>query len=699
MARKSHRDPVHGKLLDAWVSPRTAGQPVGCIATSYTFSPELFEEECLSRFCQLESDPQQDGIAYILEREEKMAQLQCAAALVDQHHCIGARNLRWDMLCIRPQRGILHAKVSLLVWTEVVRLIVSSANLTEDGYRRNREVFGVLDWRRGEETPSACLGEFLDYLATIVALWRPGSGLDGPAARCLALLRHTEELVAGWEAEAPRPGRRPVQVSPVLAGPGRQDALSRLGELLPSSRPPDEARVCSPFFDPPGAGNAPAQALWGRLRLRGRARVEFRVEATEDGGTGAFLLQAPQSLLSQQPPGRPVSTTVTRAVESRRSAETPSDGADTVADMLRPLHAKAMWLANDEAVVYMAGSSNFTSAGLGIGRTVNLEANLAYAVDGLRHPEARRHLEESFPPGRPFPRDAELRWQEEVQGEESAEPEYLPLPPAFGAAIYECNPSGRPRIRFIFDDTPPAGFAVLGESDGPLFLSPGDLTGDGPPWEICKAWAEKQPPMGFWVTWQDAVGRAWWPVNVASARCLPPPEELHCLPLEVLIEILTSARPMHRILAGHIARRHNCVPHDAPLVDPHKKVDTARFLLQRTRRVSWALTALRRRLQRPTPTRECLDWRLRGPVGVVAVAEALQREARSADERRFLLAELLLELHRTVPETAPNCLSAEEVGLAIQDLLGELARELATERHTRTPIDRYVADVLEAIGA
>jgi len=699
MARKSHGDPVYGKLLDAWVAPRAAGRPVGCIATSYTFSPELFEEECLSRFCQLESDPHHDGIAYLLEREEKMAQLQCAAALVDQHHCVGARNLRWDMLCIRPQRGILHAKVSLLVWTEVVRLIVSSANLTEDGYRRNREVFGVLDWRRGEEARATCLGEFLGYLGGIVALWRPGSGPAGPAARCLALLRHTEELVGGWEAEAGRSSRRPVQVFPVLVEPGGQDALSRLGELLPSSRPPDEARVCSPFFDPPGTSNAPTRALWGRLRLRGRAHVEFRVEATEDGGTGALLLQAPHSLLSQQPPGRPVSTTVTRAVDGRRPARAADDGADAVVDALRPLHAKAVWLANDEAVVYMAGSSNFTSAGLGIGRTANLEANLAYAVDGRRHPEARRHLEESFPPGRPFPRDAELRWQEEVQSEESAEAECLPLPPAFGAAIYERDASDRPQVRFILDDSPPAGFAVLGESDGCLFLSPGDLTGDGPPWDICRAWPTERPPTGFWVIWQEIAGKAWWPVNVDCPRCLPPPEELNCLPLEVLIDILTSARPMHRVLAGHIARRQGSVTHDAPVVDPHKKVDTARFLLQRTRRVSWALTALRERLQHPAPTRECLDWRLRGPVGVVAVAEALQREARSADERRFLLAELLLELHRTVPEQAPSCLSAEEVRLAVRDLLDELARELATERHTRTPIDRYVADVLEAIGA
>jgi hypothetical protein len=34
----------------------------------------------------------------------------------------------------------------LLHWQNLVRLIIASANLTEDGYRRNLEVFGVLDY-------------------------------------------------------------------------------------------------------------------------------------------------------------------------------------------------------------------------------------------------------------------------------------------------------------------------------------------------------------------------------------------------------------------------------------------------------------------------------------------------------------------------------------------------------------------------
>ena len=103
----------------------------------------FFEEECLGRFLQLETHPGEDGPLYLVEREEKLSQVICAAALVDQHHCKGFRSLRWDLLSARLSGSVLHAKVVLLHWSNLIRLIVTSANLTEDGYRRNQEVFGV----------------------------------------------------------------------------------------------------------------------------------------------------------------------------------------------------------------------------------------------------------------------------------------------------------------------------------------------------------------------------------------------------------------------------------------------------------------------------------------------------------------------------------------------------------------------------
>src|SRR5690242_17193925 len=100
MKKDKPNKPGYARLLDAWIAPDIAGEPIGCIATSFTFSPALFETECLGRFLQLETNPEEDGPAYLIEREEKLSQLTCAAALVDQHYACGekgvARSLRWD---------------------------------------------------------------------------------------------------------------------------------------------------------------------------------------------------------------------------------------------------------------------------------------------------------------------------------------------------------------------------------------------------------------------------------------------------------------------------------------------------------------------------------------------------------------------------------------------------------------------------
>lgn len=109
-----------------------------------------------------------------------------------------------------------------------------------------------------------------------------------------------------------------------------------------------------------------------------------------------------------------------------------------------------------------------------------------------------------------------------------------------------------------------------------------------------------------------------------------------------------------------------------PEVDPPKKVDTSQFLLQRSRRVYWALRSLRERLQRPVPNDHCLQWRLYGPVGVMAVAKALQREGQSDDEQAFLLSELALEIHRVSPQYAAGCLPPTAVREALRDVVSEL---------------------------
>ena len=671
MSKEQSRQPGWGKILDAWIPPEDAGEPIGCVATSFTFSPVLFEEECLSRFLQLETDATEDGPAYLVEREEKLSQCY-AAALVDQHHARGVRSLRWDLLPARLPRGILHAKVSLLLWSRCARLIVASANLTEDGYRRNHEVFGALDYLDGSDAPLPVLDEVVALLREAVGYASPLASMSSPAiTRWNGFLDHVSTATRNWgSAEAPRRLNTPRAFA-VLTGPARPSAFATLRERWPDNGPPDSAFVVSPFFDPPEAPNEPAKQLWTLLKQRGDASVEFQVTAEEVPGEKAILLHAPKTVLDAEPSSR----SGTETIISRLKLE---DG--------RPLHAKCLWLQNDRVVLHMIGSSNFTSAGMGVGKAQNLEANLAFTVS-QQNKAASKAFENAWLPAEEIPDDLERRWlPRRDEGEDSALANLPPLPKEFDQATYGCDKQQRGFVEFTFNGTPPAGWTLFAEDDREPFLRENAWQVQDSQTQLRLLWTRDRAPSGFRVSWAAAEGCAWWPVNVLASDALPPPAELRNLPLEVLIEILTSAKPLHQALQRWLRRQEDGQRHDdGPILDPHKRVDTSAFLLQRTRRVSDALTDLRHRLERSFATEQSLGWRLRGPVGVMALAQAIGKEARSEQERSFLLTELCLELARVKPQTLPGSLAAKRVRTALREIAQEIRATISQDALANFP--------------
>jgi hypothetical protein len=661
--RRRDETPGHARLLDAWTPPPGAGEALGCVATSYTFSPVFFEEECLGRFVGLETDAAEDGAAFLVEREEKFAQLVCAAALVDQRHARGLRSLRWDLLAVRLLQGIQHSKVSLLLWTGAARLIIASANLTEDGYRRNHEVFGVLDFAPGSGAPLPALHGTLDFLAAAVRFADPAEASAGPAARrWLAFLDRVRAATQAWGVEEPARGAT-VRVAVAFTGPGRPSLLDQVRERWPAATPPESAWVVSPFFDPPEAVNAPAQAVWPLLRRRGRVSVCYAVTAEDDAADGAVLLHAPESL-RWAPPGRE------DAVRFERLK----------ADEHRPLHAKCLWLEGPEWLLYACGSSNWTSAGLGVGKVKNLEANLVYAVHHARDPEARNACDAAWLGHAPILQPTRFLPQPCTDEDAPCGDELL-LPAAFGTATLARQGDGALALELTFHGEPPDGWIARAEEEDETLASDAAWREAEQPAMLRVPWPEeRRPPAALRVSWKGAAGSAWWPVNIRDGAALPPPAELRALPLDVLADLLTSAQPLHLALARWLRQRAEAPATDgAPLLDPHRRVDTSQFLLQRTRRVSWALAGLRARLERPAASHEALVWRLRGPVGALALADAIRREARSEDERAFLLAELLLELARVRPSTMPGGVSAQQAKAAVRALIAELRARLAEE--------------------
>jgi len=684
-----------GKLLDAWDPPENAGNPVGCVATSFTFDPVFFEDECLGRFLQMESNIDEHGPIYLIEREEKLAEVKCAAVLVDAHHCKGDRSLRWDLLSARVPGAILHAKITILQWTKFIRIIVASANMTKDGYRRNQEIFGYLDYYPGSDTPIEVMNGITEFLNEAVSYSEAEVDEESPAIRrWLDFLRGASEAIQEWGAEKQPPGRAGMKAYPLLIGPGRSTIFDQVSDYWPGKSPLDYASVTSPFFDSPGSSNKPAQALWSSLKQRGSVEVTYNITAEEITGEDALLLHAPRELLEATPRGRSdVETNFTRIHEL--VGDEPA---------FRPLHLKNLWLSNKYWVSHIVGSSNFTSAGYGLSRSPNLEANIFYIAPVKHGSTEFKMMQKSLPEGEDIEldQDLEIRWQAKPEeGEDSPDTSMISLPMFFRRAVYLFN-SGDPLIDLRFFGSSQTGWKLRLIGDYETFFDETQWTEKGRPEQISLNWTKNRPPSGFEVTWEGCRGSAWWPVNVDRPASLPPPDELKDLPLDALISILTTARPLHQAMRVWLNREGQAGDSFERFVDPHdphRRVDTSAFLLQRTRRVSWALSALRKKLERPVVTEESLEWRLHGPIGVEAVAKAISKEASSDEERAFLLTELALELARVRPRTAPGFLPSNKVKDKIDNVIVELREQVIKSSTKATKsMKAYIQEAIKEIA-
>src|SRR5690606_4725916 len=82
------------------------------------------------------------------------------------------RSLRVEIepVALGPKRA-LHAKVLLCLYENAIRLIVGSANLTEPGYRRNREAVAVLTASENQATHAALIAGAVREMGQLLQPW------------------------------------------------------------------------------------------------------------------------------------------------------------------------------------------------------------------------------------------------------------------------------------------------------------------------------------------------------------------------------------------------------------------------------------------------------------------------------------------------------------------------------------------------
>lgn len=654
MAKRKTEAPGQARLLDAWVPPSNAGDPYGCFATSYTFDSAFFEEECLGRFAGVRSGSSEAEreLEWIIECEERFSQIR-AAVLVDKDHCRGPRSPRWDLLCARADRksGIMHAKVSLLIWARHMRLIVASANLTKPGYRQNKEVFLTLEAGRELPLDRQAWPEALEYLKVLLTL---GGPKDHPGVIKMAeLIREAEKRLALLAKTAPEADRN-IRIHGI--GAGRESLFRHMKDRWKEANGVvRDICVISPFYDPSDFKAAPViKELWDLSSERGEVNLALSAPLERDKERGD-VIAAPAAW----------------GVSFRKSGEVEINGVEPVdkeSQERRPLHAKAVFLENEQWMLSVVGSANMTAAGTGLSAAPNWEA---VASTLTRYgPEAAecRHINKAYD-ALAGELVADPVFEAPAQDDSDEAAEGVALPDAFEMALYR-KAGGGAEIELSLRPGTPAGW-TLAIPGGERLCGEPEWRAAGSPAKWAFPWVSPAAPSGFDVEWTDSKGNAWLPVCVANGSDLPPPAVLRELTLEQLIQILTTARPLAATAAAILGKRLAGPKLDVQL-DPHRRVDVSGHLIPKTRRISAAMAAMRRRLSEPAANAESLAWRLDGHFGVRALLQAVDREWEGAEERAFFRAELCLELSNIAPAPAEGCLSPAKQRETVHQFLSAL---------------------------
>lgn len=683
-------------LASFWSAPESIpgledepGKPLACVSTTYEFDAGEFERELLSRFlgCRLDDDVNGSLLA-VVERERRLAEVD-VAVLVDLAKVDPAQStLRWDQIPICMPRGIQHAKVTVLHWERLVRIVIGSANLTRAGYRTNREMAAVFDFFDGEASTPQQFG--LDVIDFLTALLKFALLPDGTRVRTRSTLRDVRGFIQRASSAPEDFGRGfPRAVfAPTMPDASPLDVVKDIW----GSRRVRSMSVVSPFV----AGTEGAQQ---EVVAAVRACVGWTRDATAEIGVVLRPLPGSAAMQAQLPAATVVAWCRVWQCEADDIGLREIEPEELVRErrpVTRALHAKVIAMSDDERTMLLCGSSNFTPRGLGIyvskegSRIANAEANVVFWDERNTRRNGLR-LEDRVPGALDGKTCNDVRWLPDAS-DATTEPEPALRRPPFEYIVYReksrelvlrlgDSQIAPPQWRIRYPSVAEAAPAIWTEADAaragpdrmlrasvPEEVRATHLThvllewSDGGPWS---------PPMPI-------------PLHVEDRADLLPPRQATSYSADLIIDSLMRGRDPEDL---EIVSEQN----DGPTArdfgqDALRAVDTRDFDLYRVRRLSRAFHALGENLVATRPTRDALTFRLRSdPFGAASLSKAIEHDwssgaATLSETQRFALAEIALVLaesgHRLVKSSRKQrTLVAEVVREVIEELLTMAARD------------------------
>jgi hypothetical protein len=326
--------------------------------------PPFFEQDFLPTLLGL-GGVRERGYSAPANVERKLGQIYCGLAC-DAHALArgGRPSLRVDVMPVGRQ--LHHAKVVLIHRERFIRLVIASANLTHEGYRRNRETAAVLDFHESSELSPGILLAFADQW-----IERLGNSVTADFKRALA---EAVSVANSWQPSV----RTEVNIQTVWGG-GSTPLWRRVVEAWPQNEKLLEWSICSPFWPEPSSSETPFDAMARGLEERGakvaEANLKLYALADSSGPCGRPFFPY---LLVEQLTSRgfnPAAGTINPARLDALDFEVP----DGKAEDIRPLHAKWILLKGEKTSLILLGSANFTRKGFGALRDPSL-ANIEVCV-------------------------------------------------------------------------------------------------------------------------------------------------------------------------------------------------------------------------------------------------------------------------------------------------------------------------------
>lgn len=339
------------KLMDRLAPEISHGRLLGTFATTYEMQPEFFETDFLPTMLGLGAWDDRTWSSRIA-LEKHLAELEAATMFLDAHPYPGRpRSLHVEVVPVSLKSGrILHAKILICVLDEAVRLFVGSANLTEPGYRRNREVVAELAATAARPGDAHLISHAIREMDRILD--------ESMTIGSRQLLAVALERLDKWKVAESDSDRWFVW------GGAERPLCKQFIDCWPQGDQVERITIVSPFWSEE-RNNGPITKFVEMLKERGSikpgAELRLLTEAAPDRQT-TFKPVLPESFGDFDAGAIGVNANAL-AVDPRVPPEDVGMGDEFTGS--RALHAKIVLLEGQNSSLLFTGSANFSRHGWG----------------------------------------------------------------------------------------------------------------------------------------------------------------------------------------------------------------------------------------------------------------------------------------------------------------------------------------------